>query len=100
MFTFVIVVTSIGSLHVTRTVVLVGTPVARFAGCTLETCGGTTSIVVNVHVFAAPIGLPEASRAPVVTVAVYDVPPVSGADGVNVALFVPAVYVTVPVRFA
>ena len=72
MFTLVIVVTSIGSLNVTLTVVFVATPVARFAGCTLDTCGATASgvSVVNVDMNCDARGLLLASRTPVVTVTV------------------------------
>ena len=86
MFVPVIDDASIGSLNVTLTVVLSGTFVAAFAGTTLLTVGAITSAVINAQVFAAVSGLPAASRAPVVIVAVYDVPLARGAAGVNVAV--------------
>ena len=63
-----------GSEKVAETETLVATPFAAFAGDVEETDGGVISAiasVVKVHVKLADNGLPAASVAPVVMVAVY-----------------------------
>jgi hypothetical protein len=56
-------------------------------------------VVVNVHIFLAPKALPNASVAPVVTVAVNVVFAIRLAEGVNVAISVDELYVTCPETF-
>jgi hypothetical protein len=82
-----IVAGSMASLNMAEIAVLTATAVAPLAGIVETTVGGTA--VVKVHTKLAASAAPVGSLAPVVIVAVYDVPVARMAVGVNVAV-VPA----------
>src|SRR5580704_13065494 len=85
---------SIASLNVAEIRVFTATPVAPLAGTVEITVGGGVFVAVNVQTTLAARPAPVRSLAPVVIVAVYRVPLVRFAAGVNVAV-VPA-YVIMP----
>jgi hypothetical protein len=78
------------SLNVTVTLLVISTPTAPFVGRLDVTVGGVMSAVVKVEDSGVASEFPARSRAPAVTMNVYPVEPDSGADGVNVAVFVMA----------
>jgi hypothetical protein len=80
------------SLNVAETTMFTGTAMAPFAGTVETTAGGAA--VVRVHTKFAASPAPAGFFAPVVIMAVYEVPVASTIAGVNVAV-TPA-YVTVP----
>jgi hypothetical protein len=82
-----IVAGSMASLNMAEIAVLTATAVAPLAGIVETTVGGTA--VVKFHTKLAASAAPVGSLAPVVIVAVYEVPVARMAVGVNVAV-VPA----------
>jgi len=96
----VIVDASIDSEKVTETVVFLGTLIAPSAGLVGDTTVGGVVSTVNEKLKLLANAFPARSFTPVVTVAVYCVLFTSGADGVKDAVFVAAVYETVPVTSA
>jgi hypothetical protein len=96
----VIVAAFIASLKVMFTGEVTATLVAPLTGDTESTVGGTLSTLMNAQTKFDASAFPETSFAPVVIVAVYVVPEASAGDGVNVAVFVAALYATAPATAA